>query len=86
MCLAAGWNGFAGRICPANRGLENPDIDYEVEWWQHTPLSESNTNAERLWFNTDTIFWAGIQLLDGQQEALVNTVLPQHPQSSSPGT
>ena len=29
--------------------------------------------------NTDTIFWAGIQLLDCQQEAPVNTVLPQHP-------
>jgi len=27
----------------------------------------------------DTIFWAGIQLLDGQQEAPVNTVFAQHP-------
>ena len=62
------------------RSVENPDIDNEEEWWQHTPLSESNTNTERLWFNsidTDTIFWAGIQLLDCQQEAPVNTVLPQ---------
>jgi len=41
-------------------------------------------NAE--WFtsvDTDTIFWAGIQLLDGQQETPVNTVLPQHPQNFS---
>jgi len=82
MCFADWWNGFAGRIWPMGCTLENPDIDYEEEWWQHTPLSESNTNAERLWFNsvdTDTIFWARIQLLDGQQEAPVNTVLQQHP-------
>jgi len=55
-------------------------IDYE-EWWQHTPLSESNTDAERLWFNsvdTGTIFWPGIQLLDSLQEAPVTTVLPRH--------
>jgi len=81
MCFAVGWNGFAGRIWPAGRNLENPYIDYEEEWWQHTPLSESNSNAEQLWFNyvdTDTIFWAEIQLLDGQKEASVNTVLPQY--------
>jgi len=36
-------NGFAGRIWPAGRSLENPDIDYEEEWWQHTPLLESST-------------------------------------------
>ena len=67
MCFAAGSNGFAGRICPAGRSVENSDIEYE-EWWQHTPLSEYNTNAEWLWFNfvdPDTIFWTGIQLLDG---------------------
>ena len=23
-------------------------IDYEEEWWQHTPLSKSNTRGERL--------------------------------------
>ena len=83
MCFAAGWNGFAGRILPAGRSVENLDIDYEEEWWQHTPLSESNTNAERLWLNSvdrDTIFWARKQLLDGQQEAPFNAVLPQHPQ------
>jgi len=28
--------------------VENPDIDYEEEWRQHTTLSESNTNAESL--------------------------------------
>jgi len=41
-------------------------IDYDEEWLQHTPLSESNTHGERLWFNsaaTDN-FWAG--MLDGQ--------------------
>ena len=78
----AGWNGFAGLIWPAGRGVENPDINYEEEWWQHTPLSESNTNTERLWFvsvDMDTICWARIQLLDCQQEAPVNTVFPQHP-------
>jgi len=76
MCFAAGWNGFAGRIWTADRSFENPDLNYEEVWWQHTPLSESNTNKERLWFNsvdTDTIFWAGIQLFDGQQEVPVNT-------------
>jgi len=42
--------------------LEIPDINYEEEWWQHTPLLETNNNNERLWFNsvdTDTIFWVG---------------------------
>ena len=76
MCFAAGWNSFAGGIWSVGRSVENPDIDYEEEWWQHTPLSESNTNAERLWFNsvdTDTIFWAGLQLHNGQKEALVDT-------------
>jgi len=69
MCFVAGWNGFAGQIWPAGRSFENPDIDYEEEWWQHTPLSESNTRGERLWFNsidTDTIFLAGMQVLDCQ--------------------
>jgi len=63
MCFPAGWNGFASRICSAGRSVENPDIDYEEEWWQHTPLSEYSTNAERLWFNSidqDTIFLTGI--------------------------
>ena len=35
----------------------------------HTPLSESNANGERSWFNspdTDKNFWSGIQWLDGQ--------------------
>ena len=36
--------------------------------------------------DTDTIFWAGIQLHNGQQDASVNTVLPQHPQNFSRGT
>ena len=54
MRFAAGWNGFAGRICPAGHSVENRDIDYEEEWWQHTPLSESNTNAERLWLTPST--------------------------------
>ena len=56
---------------------------------EYTPLSESNTNGERLWVNSvdrDEIFWAGIQLLDGQQEAHVNTELPQHPQKLLRGT
>jgi len=36
MCFAAGWNGFAGRIWPAGRSLENPDdIEDDEEWWQH---------------------------------------------------
>ena len=46
-------------------------------------------NVERLWFNSvdrDPIFWTRIQLLDGQQEAPVNTALPQHPQSFLGGT
>ena len=43
--------------------------DHEEECWQPTTLSESNTNGERLWFNspdTDTNLWAGIQWLHGQ--------------------
>ena len=79
MCFAAGWNGFAGGFCRAGRSVENPDIDHEEEWWQHTPVSEYNTNAERLWFNyvdMHTTFWTGIQSLDGQQEAPINTILP----------
>ena len=34
------WNGFVGRIGPAGRSVENPDIEYEAEWWKHTPSSE----------------------------------------------
>ena len=82
-------NGFAGRIWPMGRSADNPDIDYGEEWWQHTPLSKSSANAERLWFNyvdTVTIFWAGIQLLDCQQDAPVNTTFLQTPQSFSRGT
>jgi len=29
-------NGFASWIWPACRSLENPDIDYEEEWWHRT--------------------------------------------------
>ena len=50
-------------------------IEYEEEWWQHTPLSESKTHYS---FDTDTKFWAGMRWLDGQLQAAVNTVLPQH--------
>jgi len=56
-------------------------IDYEKELWQYTPLSESNKDNERLWFNSadkETNFWAEIQRLDGQQQAVVKTVLPKH--------
>jgi len=55
-------------------------MDYEEEWWQHTSLSESNANGERLWFNspdTDTNFLVEIQWLEQQYRA-VNTVNPQH--------
>jgi len=47
-------------------GLPTPDIDYEEEWWQYTPLSVFNTHGERLWFifaDTDANFCAGIQWL-----------------------
>ena len=80
--FVAGWNGLEGQISPAGRSAENPDIDYEQEWQQHTPLSESNASAERLWFNsgdTNTIFWTGIGWFNGQHEAPVNIVIPQHP-------
>jgi len=36
---------------------------YEEEWWQHTSLSESNTDRKRLSVsspNLDTNFWLGI--------------------------
>ena len=42
MCFAAGLNGFAGRIWPAGSSVENPDIDYEEEWWQPTTFTKSN--------------------------------------------
>ena len=44
-------------------------IGHAEEWLQHTPLLESNTHCERLWFNsadTDTNFWEGIRWLDGR--------------------
>ena len=36
MCFVAGWNGFVGRIWPAGNSVENPDIDYEEEWYDIT--------------------------------------------------
>jgi len=83
ICFAARWNVFANQICPVGCSADNPDIDYEKEWWQNTQLLKSNSNAQWLWFNSVDryeIFWTGIHLLDGQQEASVNTVLPQHTQ------
>jgi len=47
-------------------------IDYEEEWFHHTPLSESNTPREQLLFNSsdmNTNFWAEIQFL-GLRSAL----------------
>ena len=61
--------------------LGTPDTDYEKEWWQNTTQAETNTSGERLRLNspdTDTIFWAGMQWLDSQQQTAVNTVLPQN--------
>jgi len=34
MCFVARWNGFAGRTWSPGRSLENPDTDYEEEWWR----------------------------------------------------
>ena len=65
----AGLNWSAGWMRPAGRSLATRDVDYEKKRLQHTPLSESNTNGERLWFNspdTDTNLWSGIKWLDGQ--------------------
>ena len=56
------------------------------EWWQHTPLSFSNTHCEQLWFHstaTNTNFRVGMQWFDGQQQVAVNTVLPQYSHSFS---
>ena len=66
---------------PAGLSLATADVDYEEKWWQHTPLSESNINGEQSWFNspdTDTNFWTGMQWLDGQKQATVNTVAYSH--------
>jgi len=52
MYFAAGRNSFAGRIWPTGRSLKTPDIEYEEEWWQHTPLSGVYQHGERLWFNS----------------------------------
>jgi len=54
-------------------------VDHEKEWRQHTPLSESNTNGERSWFNspdTDTNVWAGMQWLDSTAWKALGT--PKH--------
>ena len=45
------------------------NLNPPFEWWQHTPLWESNSNDERLCLNsvdTDTIFWASVKLFDGR--------------------
>ena len=47
----------------------SPSIGYEKQWWQQTPMSESNHNDGRLWFNppdTATNIWARMQWLDSQ--------------------
>jgi len=73
MFFAAAWNGFAGRIWPADRSLETPDI-YEEEWWQHTPLSECNTTenscnltppTRTLIVSRNTLTWRSVT--DGRQ-------------------
>jgi len=34
-------------------------VDYGEKWWKYTPLSDTNTQGERLWFNyTHTNVWA----------------------------
>ena len=43
---------LCGSIWPTGRSLKTPDIDYEEEWWQHTPLSGVYQHGERLWFNS----------------------------------
>jgi len=73
--IIGGWSCSSHLWHPLRLGcdyLSNPCSnreDNEEEWWQHTPLSESNTNGERLWFkspDTDINFWAGIHWLDGK--------------------
>ena len=69
------WHRRAGKypyrlLVIAHRNLFRGCTQYQrrEEWWQQTPLSESNTHGKHLWFNcpdTDTDFWAGIQWLDG---------------------
>jgi len=84
-CFAAGWTGFVCRNWPAGRGVENPDIGDEEEWWLVTVHTIVGVQHQR-WTvviqlrRQRNIFWTGIQLIDGQQEAPIDTVLPQHPQ------
>ena len=63
-----GLNWSACRMRPAGRSLATL-MKTEEKWWQHTPLSEFNTNGKQPWFispDTDTNFWGGTQWLDGQ--------------------
>ena len=52
------------------------ELDYDEEWWQHTPLLQSTptVNVSDLTPLTRSKFWVGIQWLDVQQQAAVNTV------------
>jgi len=48
----------------------------------HPWVMVNDTYGARLWFTSahaDTNLWAGMQWLDGKQQAAVNTVLLQHP-------
>ena len=87
---------FCGRVKWLRRSdlswgcsAENPDIDYEEEWWERTILLESNTNAEWLWFNSvdrETVFRTWIQLLGSQPRHPSTPYSYNTPQSFSRGT
>jgi len=63
-------------------------IDYDKEYWQHTPLPESNTHCEQLRFNstdTDKNFWAGIEYLTASNKWPSMLYSHKRPQSFSWG-
>jgi len=54
--------------------LCKPEVDYEKERRQHTPLSESSSIGEWSWFNsldTETNLWSRMQWLDGRAELTI---------------
>jgi len=84
MCFAAGWNGLEGRIWPAGRSVENPDVLWRgvvtahttvrVQHQRWTVMSKLRRHGHNL-LNRNTVIW---QPAIGTRQA-ANTVLLQHP-------
>jgi len=82
MCFVAGSNAFACLVWSAGRSLETYNKDCEVEWWQHTPLSESKPTMNGCdvtpptWtqlLSRNAVTW---RLITGSRQHRVPTTLP----------